>query len=320
MEWGFFKSIVDRINFPTTVVLWLNGEPLLHPQYSEMAKYVSSKGIRWYITTNGHVRDEATFTHIVSKSSTCYQVLFSLDGLPSEKSKSIEITRPGSKRNFVLNTIEDFMSMNDMAGHPVDVGIKLCERGQDTEEIEEYIATWLAEGVDYVVIGRMLSQHNPQSLRIYPCRYFWDQAMEIRWDGTVIPCSYHLEVANNHALDMAQLDKETPLLDVYNNSRYQSLRQSHAQGIFPPPCDTCGFAYCGDGFDGVIRFRSSKLDSVVGGQQIFWHSDYYNQFFSFKKKRVGISYTRSWEDTIGKDCEAIKAGATIEGAQPWPPR
>jgi MoaA/NifB/PqqE/SkfB family radical SAM enzyme len=317
MDWALFKSIIDRIDFPTTVVLWLNGEPLLHPDYAEMAQYVSAKGLRWYVTTNGHVWNEDVFRHILGPSSTCYQILFSLDGLLDDRSHSIEIARPGSDRLMIEGTISECLRIRreeeegGKSGKHVDIAVKLCERGQDTEEIEEYIAYWLTRGMDYVAVGRMLNQVNEKCMRVYPCRYFWDQAMEIRYDGTVIPCSYNPHVANAHAMDMGTLDLSTPLIDFYNNAEYSKLREEHARGQFRFPCNQCGYAYCGDGFDGRIQFRSPKLRRMIGDMPIFWHSDYYNQFFSLTQKRKGVSYTREWHETVGKDAEAIRNGATL---------
>ena len=58
---------------------------------------------------------------------------------------------------------------------------------------------------------------------------------------------------------VGRLDKETPLLDIYNNSHYREFRKLQRAGIFRGPCKTCGFAYTGTGFEGVVRFRDKKL-------------------------------------------------------------
>ena len=85
---------------------------------------------------------------------------------------------------------------------------------------------------------------------------------------------------------VGMLDKETPLLDIYNNSKYREFRKLQRVGIFRGPCKTCGFAYTGTGFEGVIRFRDKKLI----GKDIFYHQDYYNQFFSLRKDWKNVDY------------------------------
>ena len=43
MDFDLFKSIVDMIDYPTTVVPWVNGEPLMHPQYTKIIKYITDR-------------------------------------------------------------------------------------------------------------------------------------------------------------------------------------------------------------------------------------------------------------------------------------
>lgn len=287
MDLGFFKSVVDRINFPTTVVPWLNGEPLLHPQYGEMVDYLIEKKQRFYTTTNGHFWRDDFFQRVMAPDSTCYQILFSLDGLPLPTSRSIELARPGSDRKQVLSTIYRALKLKQVLNSKIDIAVKMCERGQDYEEFERFISYWLGEGVSYVCIGKMLENENvKKGFRIFPCRYFDDMAMEIRWNGRVVPCSYHDKVINDGVLPMGVLDRETSLLDFYNNEAYRTLRALHRSGDFPPPCDTCGFAYCGDGFKGEVFFKNENL----GYRKIFYHEDYYNRFYSFVEKRKGVSW------------------------------
>jgi MoaA/NifB/PqqE/SkfB family radical SAM enzyme len=287
MSFSFFKSIIDRIDFPTTVVPWLNGEPLLNPEYGKMIDYLISRKQRFYTTTNGHYWRADFFERVMQPDSTCYQIIFSLDGLPTDNSRSIELARPGSIRRKVLSTIYSALDLKKKMQSNIDIAVKICERGQDYEEFENYISYWLYQGVDYVCVGKMLENENvSRGFRIYPCRYFNDMAMEIRWDGRVVPCSYHDKVMNFGALPMGILDEKVNLLDFYNNEAYSKLREQHADGDFPAPCDTCGFAYTGDGFLGEVTFKNKAL----GDRTIYWHQDYYNSFYSFKKKREGISW------------------------------
>ena len=298
MEYDLFTSIVDRIIFPTTVVPWVNGEPLLHPRYYDMIRYITDRNLRSYITTNGHYWNEDLFQHLTDGTSV-YQIIFSLDGLPHEFSKSIEVARPGSNRKKAIDTINRFMEMNDSKGNKIDVAVKICRRGQDYEEIEEYIGYWLRRGVSYVCVGGMLDTINDSSMRIYPCRYPDNLFMVIRADGMVVACAYHPEVHNNDYFRIGNVNNDTPLLEVYNNEVLTELREDQKKGIFHGPCKTCGFAYTGDGFDGVIRSRNEPRLRLG---DIYYHSDYYNQFFSLIKKRKTNQYYQyyAWSEIKGR--------------------
>ena len=287
MDFDFFKSCIDRINFPATVVAWLNGEPLMHPRYGEMVDYMIRKNQRFYTTTNGHFWRDDFFRRVTDPDSTCYQVLFSLDGLPLEESRSIEAARPGSNRAKVLSTIERFIELKRSKNASLDIAVKICERGQDYEEFERYISYWLNQGVDYVCVGRFLeNDHVDPAFRLHRCQYFDNFSFEIRWDGRMVPCSYNAHAMNEDALHLGVLDFTMPLLEAYNNEAFTALRKAHHEGTFPYPCNTCGFAYTGMGLEGVVKFR----DKLLGERPIYYHSDYYNSFYSYREKRSGTSW------------------------------
>jgi radical SAM protein with 4Fe4S-binding SPASM domain len=278
MDLDLFKSIVDRINWDCTLVPWLNGEPLLHPDYTEMIKYITKADKRAYITTNGMQWNEELFQHITEPNSI-YQIIFSLDGLPHEFSRSIELARPGSNRKTILGTIERFLELREKKGKYIDVAVKICERGQDYEEIENYIYYWLKRGVSYVCVGKMLDAVNDSEMRIYPCRYSDNMFMVIRVDGEVVACSYHPVAHNENYFGFGNVRNDTPLLEIYNNEKMQKFREDQKQGIFRGPCRNCGFAYTGDGFKGMVKFRNAERKEM-GWVSV--HYDYYNTFYSLR--------------------------------------
>lgn len=289
MNFDLFRSIVDRIDFKTTVIPWMNGEPLLYPGYERVASYLGEKKQRWYLTTNGHYWNEKLFETIMDPGygGLCYQVIFSIDGLFLPSSRSIEAARPGSKREVILESVSKLMALKQASKAKVDLAVKICHRGQDFEEIEQYIAYWLERGIDFVIVGKMLDEINQVPMRIYPCRYFDENFMVIRWDGTLVACAYHNEVANHCYFQLGKVqDNGDSLLDLYNGPRYRKLREDQRRGIFMGPCATCGFAYTGDGFDGTVRFRNKKYPQ----KDISYHDDYYNRFFSYARKREGASF------------------------------
>jgi len=284
MDVDLYKSIIDRIDFPTTVVPWLNGEPLLHPKYLELIKYTDEAGLRYYITTNGMVFKKDLFDYIMRKDSNCYQIIISLDGIPG--SKSIELARPGSDAMKVLETIA-YLNHQRPKGSTLDIAVKICRRGQDWQEIEEYISYWLERGIDFVIVGdQLVEENNPEGFRRSPCQYSDNNFMVIKVDGRVVRCAYNTEATNNHDYTMGDVNNDLPLLEIYNNSWFQKFREDQAEGIFHGPCKTCGFPYTGEGFEGEIKFRNKNLTQ----KKIYFHRDYYNSFFSYKKKRKKREY------------------------------
>jgi MoaA/NifB/PqqE/SkfB family radical SAM enzyme len=296
MPLSLFKSIIKRVNFPTTIVPWLNGEPMLHPEYPEMLKTLNDAHLRYYVTTNGMLFRQDAFMELLSPGTSCYQIIFSLDGTDC---KTAAAARPGTDYETVSKSIKTAMEMNRDLGKHVDIAVKICERGQDYEEIERFIAKWLGVA-DYVCVGKPLNRLNEESMRKYPCRYSDPNFMVVKSDGRMTRCAYNFAATNDERYTMGRVDGEyedVPLLDIYNNEKMRDFRTAQRNGIFPGPCATCGFAYTGDGFDGTLRFRNRSLVAVP----LFYHDDYYNRFFSLTEKKKG----GSWSGTYIR-CRACK--------------
>lgn len=285
MNFDLFKWIIDGINFETRIALWLDGEPLVHPKYFDMVDYIDTyTDIPWTITTNGMLLDESVIERLLA-SRNLYQVIFSVDGFYDE---TMETIRPGANLSYIKGAAERLKGHGNFT-----VGAKLTEKGQDYQEIEDFILYW-TDKVDYAIVGKNLGKINKESLRRYPCRYFDDMLMEIRWDGRLIPCSYNLEAALGNKIDLGYVQDSPNVLEAYNNEGYRRLRKLHYDGRFPDPCKYCGFAYTGDGFQGTLSPRNSGETQ----RPLFYHEDYYNRFYSYEVHRGGTS-SRPWEPDPG---------------------
>jgi MoaA/NifB/PqqE/SkfB family radical SAM enzyme len=282
MDTEFYKSVIDRVikeNFYTVMVPWLEGEPLLHPEYDEILKYTSRADIPYYVTTNGTIWDEEVFNHILSPKSSCYQLIFSLDGLWD--TKTIETARPGTNRKKVKEVINKFIRLKRKANRSnFDLCIKICDRGQDYEEIENYIYYWLeTKGVDFVCLGKILDKKNEKSMRYYPCQYSDNNFLVVKADRRAVYCAYNEEMTESHDNTVKILDYVTPLLEFYNSEPFTTFRKNQREGIFHPVCQHCAFPYTGTGLRGEVEFRNL----IFGDKKIYYQQDYYNQFFSYKK-------------------------------------
>ena len=283
MDIDYVKSIIDRNTFGATIIPFLWGEPLLYPHITEMYEYIVSKAQRSYITSNGMIWNDDLF-ELITQENSVYQMIFSLDGLPG--SRSIKICRPGSDSTTILQNIIRFRNLKEKNGNNIDLCLKICRRGQDWEEIENFIYYWLKQDIDYICVGQMLNQSG-LPVRKYPCQYFNDKFMLIRVDREIIPCMYCEEIAINNYFEIGKLDDTEDLIEAYNRPLLQELRKGHEQGIFAGPCKNCNSAYTGRGMRGQYVFNDPvKKDIGV----MYTTQDYYNQTFSLKDKAIGVQY------------------------------
>jgi len=280
MSFEMFASIIDRIkatpDWSPTLCPWMLGEPFLNPRYLDMCKYMSAAGMPFYVTTNLMAFQPDALQYLLSDESTCYQIIVSMDGMPG--SGNIEKARPGTDEALLIERVRWLIATKKAMDSAKDVAVKICDRGQDYGEVEEYIKYWLEAGVDYVCCGKRLEYETPEPMRRHPCHYFDNQFLTIRWNGSVVMCAYQDEVANDPKWVCANVGMEGDLLEAYNTLALQERRELQAKGIFSAPCDKCGFAYTGAGMTGEVEMRAWP------GQKIFYSQDYYNQFYSFCKK------------------------------------
>jgi organic radical activating enzyme len=282
MDFDFVKSIVDRNDFDATIIPFMNGEPLLYPHIYELIQYVIGKKQRVYLTSNGLIWNNELF-ELVTEQNSFYQMIFSIDGLP--RSTSLSLCRQGYNDN-VLKNIYRFLNLKEHKGNNIDLCLKICQRGQDWEEIENFIYYWLNQGVDYVCVGRMLNQSG-LSLRSYPCQYFNDKFLLVRADREIVPCMYDTSVYADNYFQIGKLGDNEDLQDAYNRIALVELRDKQQNGIFEGPCATCNSAYTGYGFRAKYEFNDPLKKDIGTMYGVF---DYYNVTFSLTDKMDGIQY------------------------------
>ena len=280
MDLDLFRYLVDTAvkEFPDTVIVaWGYGEPLMYPRYLEMCRYLNEKGRKWYITTNGTIWKEEVFREAFRQGSGCYQLVVSIDGMFG--TGTVAKTRPGSSENIVKENIGRIIDLHRELGSKTDLAIKICERGQDYAEREQFIQFWLANPeIAYVCDGKLLEGENEESMRVYPCQYFDHNFMFVRYDGTLVPCTYNPHVLNDGALCYGKMSIGDSLIEAYNNPFLVKLRDDQNRGIFRSPCDKCKISYTGMGQTGTTEFRNNP------GVRYFKSGDYYNTFYSKEQR------------------------------------
>jgi hypothetical protein len=144
---------------------------------------------------------------------------------------------------------------------------------------------WLKrKGIDFVVVGQPLIDDDVDKMRQYQCQYFDDNFMVIRANGRLTFCAYNEEMVNNPDNAAGHLSSKETLLEAYNSKTYKDAREAQRLGVYNKVCEKCGFAYTGLGFQGAIKFRKDPK------RKVYFQQDYYNQFFSLKKKWKPTSY------------------------------
>lgn len=105
---GLFKKIVDEAEKENCGDLTMasRGEPLLHPQFGELLKYVKGKFFDLKLNTNAMLLDAKICHQILQNGVT--ELVFSVD---SADKKEYERVRRGGKFEQVVNNIKRFQEI-----------------------------------------------------------------------------------------------------------------------------------------------------------------------------------------------------------------
>jgi len=85
-----FKKIIDELSGELSYLLfYFQGEPFLHPKFTDLVSYASTKGIYTATSTNAHFLDDAKCQSIIK--SGLDRLIISIDGIDQESYESYRI-------------------------------------------------------------------------------------------------------------------------------------------------------------------------------------------------------------------------------------
>lgn len=242
MDYERYTQIIDQLS-PDLVylLLYFQGEPYLHPQFFDMARYAQQKGVFAASSTNGHyLTDEKARATVESGLS---ELIISVDGTTQE---SYENYRIGGKLDRVVQGIKNLVrwrkKLKSLSPHIV---IQFLVVRQNEHQIPSIKALGKSLGVDTVVLksaqiydfqnGHPLIPEQEQYSRYYKgkdgtyhiknklenqCWKLW-QGAEITWDGKVLPCCFDKDAQHI----MGQIP-ERKFADIWRSQPYHEFRNS----------------------------------------------------------------------------------------------
>ena len=227
MQWPVFKKIVDECaEYHSPIRLIRIGEPFLHKDIIEYAKYVKSKGLPLHITCNGLAISEDDMKAIISLELD--SLIFSFQGATKEQ---YAIMRNTNQYEKLKNNVIKLVELRGNKAKPF-IHISSTMTDESSEQIKEFTAYW-GSIVDSVGVGQtnlsILSLEQINSLKVAgqlkeakkhetirkeyrPCTEVY-QKLSIDWDGKVSCCCSDYE----NFLTVGDIN-ETSLQEIWNHS------------------------------------------------------------------------------------------------------
>jgi len=281
MKPELFYKILDMIDCKVSVTPWINGEPTLHPSFHSFALELNRRNQRYCLNSNAQIWKEEIMQAITNEDSSCYQLIFSADGLYN---KSNDTIRLGSDLDKVKENIHRILELRKEKKSKIDFGVKIVEKGQDYAEFEDFIFHWLSNEVDFVSFARMMCASGSEYLRQYSCEALYNKGvLSIRYDGDITMCAYNEDAINDKSTYLGNILDYRTISEAYNSEAHNKLRKLDKDGNYPHPCDKCSIAYCGQGFNGIITFRDEEKRKEI--PYLYTHNDSFQNFYSLKDTR-----------------------------------
>jgi radical SAM protein with 4Fe4S-binding SPASM domain len=242
LEPSFFKSTIDSVYRELIyLTFYFQGEPYLNPNFLEMVRYASEKGIYTSTSTNAHylTKEQAKKT-VESKLD---RLIVSIDGTTQETYQQYRIG--GSLQKVIdgtKNIVEAKKSLKSATPHIVFQFLVVKPNEHQLNDVEE-LAKQL--GVDEVVFktaqvydfehGNPLiptiekySRYKKRANGTYAikngllnqCWRMWSGCV-VTWDGVVVPCCFDKDAKHQ----LGDLKKQT-FKELWYSDLYQGFRQS----------------------------------------------------------------------------------------------
>ena len=242
LEPAFFKKTIDEV-YQELIYLtfYFQGEPYLNPNFLDMVRYASDKGIYTSTSTNAHYLNKEQAKKTVE--SKLDRLIISIDGATQE---TYEQYRIGGTLQKVIegtkNIIEAKQELKSNTPHIVFQFLVVKPNEHQLEDVKK-LASDL--GVDEVVFktaqvydfekGNPLIPDNIKYSRykknadgtfsiknklLNQCWRMWSSCV-VTWDGVVVPCCFDKDAKHQ----LGDLKKQS-FKELWKSNKYQGFRQS----------------------------------------------------------------------------------------------
>ena len=237
----FFKKTIDEIHKDLLyLIFYFQGEPYLNPDFLEMVKYASEKGIYTATSTNAHyLKDENAKKTVESGLD---RLIISIDGTTQEIYEqyriggTLEKVIEGAKnivkwkkelKSKTPHTIFQFLVVNPNE-HQIDDLKKLAkeigvdEIGLKTAQVYDYEnGNDLIPTIDkYSRYKKVNGKYEIKNELLNHCWKLWHSCV-ITWDGMVVPCCFDKDAEYR----MGDLKKEN-FEQLWQSDNYKNFRAS----------------------------------------------------------------------------------------------
>ena len=241
LDFELYKKIINEsYKASSYLLLYFQGEPYLHPKFTELIAYASNKGLYTATSTNSHyLTDENSKKTIESGLD---RLIISIDGTTQETYQSYRV---GGKLDKVLEGTRNLITWKKkLKSKTPYIIFQFLVVKPNEHQLEEVKALGKELGVDKVAFktAQLYDYKNGNDLmpsiekysryKKMPdgsfkfknklqnqCWKMWHSTV-VTWDGSIVPCCFDKDA--DHKQGSLQDDK---LGDIWNNRGYKGFKK-----------------------------------------------------------------------------------------------
>jgi len=233
--WRDIVEYLAEIQAKPTITLIGRGEPLAHPRLPEIVRMAAEKGLSCYVITNGTLLTTEKAQQLIDAGLKRIQV-----SLHATTPQTYEKMAGKPLFHKVVGNIQNFLALNDDAGHPCHVSVFSVISSINSHEMEEFRKTWEGK-VDRVhshgafsLLGDSMMANEltpkescPMTENVGGCSVPW-RFFTIRWDGAIVPCA--LDHASRIVIEnIYNTNGKIDLKGAWNSDIYRKLRKAELE-------------------------------------------------------------------------------------------
>lgn len=235
----FKKVIAEASSYSSYLLLYFQGEPYLHPDFTELVRFANNQGLYTATSTNAHYLTEENAKKTIE--SGLDRLIISIDGTTQE---TYESYRVGGKLDKVLDGTKTLIKWKkELRSSTPYVIFQFLVVKPNEHQIEEVQALGKELGVDKVAFKTAQLYEYEQGNELMPtiekfsrykmvsngtytlknklrnqCWKMWHSTV-ITWDGKVVPCCFDKDAEHVRG-DLS----DDSLKNIWVNQDYQSFR------------------------------------------------------------------------------------------------
>jgi radical SAM protein with 4Fe4S-binding SPASM domain len=241
LDRDLFRGVVDELA-PTLSYLtfYFQGEPFLHPQFTDMVQYASTKGIYTSTSTNAHyLKDETAEATIRSGLN---RIIISIDGTTQETYESYRVG--GSLQKVLEGTRNLIKWKRKLSQSAPQIVFQFLVVKHNEHQLKELYKIAGELGVDNVVLKTAQIEDYKNGSPLMPsdaysrykrgddgtftiknallnhCWKMWNSAV-VTWDGKIVPCCFDKDAT--HVLGDVN---NKSFNDIWNGEAYNRFRNT----------------------------------------------------------------------------------------------